>query len=119
MIAIPVKTNKSDTAISTSFGKAKWFALVDENGKTHFWRNEKLNGRSVIESLTHNGVEHVLLQSIGERPFQMLQQQNIKSYYAGDTRLLLTDSLEAFANKHLPVLTLENMSEYITHKHHH
>ncbi|WP_419676112.1 hypothetical protein ACN2CX_05120 [Aliarcobacter butzleri] len=41
MIAIPVKTDKEDTAVSTLFGKAKYFALIDNN-KINIVKNEQL-----------------------------------------------------------------------------
>ena len=50
MIAIPVKINKENTAVSTLFGKAKYFAFI-ENNKIEIVKNEQSGGKAVANWL--------------------------------------------------------------------
>ena len=56
MIAIPVKTNKENTAVSTLFGKAKYFALI-ENNKIEILKNEQMGGKAVANWLKSKNIE--------------------------------------------------------------
>ena len=47
-IAIPVKMNKENSAIAPLFGKAKWFAIV-EDGKMTIEPNHCDGGQAVID----------------------------------------------------------------------
>lgn len=119
MIAVPVKNNNDNTALAPSFGKSKWIAFIDNSGKTTFWKNEKLNGRAVIEALVDHKVTKVLLQSIGEKPHMLLNNLNIKSFFAGEKRVLLSESISNFMQNALPEVTPTNRDDYIVHHHHH
>ena len=50
-LAIPVKTNKENPALSPLFGKAKWFAFVDIDGKIEIKKNLCNGGAEVIRWL--------------------------------------------------------------------
>ncbi|MBD3789131.1 MAG: hypothetical protein IE885_01975 [Campylobacterales bacterium] len=47
-IAIPVKTNKENPAVAPLFGKAKWFAFIEEDGKVTIEPNPIPDGQAVI-----------------------------------------------------------------------
>ena len=49
-IAIPVKTNRENPAIAPLFGKAKWFAFV-EDGEVSIEKNEAEGGVRVVDWL--------------------------------------------------------------------
>jgi predicted Fe-Mo cluster-binding NifX family protein len=119
MIAIPVKKNSLDTAISPLFGKSKWFALVSDQGDISFWKNEMQSGRKVVEEFRSKGVNKVLFQSMGGNPFLLLQKNNITSYYSEDGRVLLQDALEKLVKKELIEVTMKNMDNYIEKGHKH
>ena len=80
MIAIPVKTDKEDTAVSTLFGKAKYFALIDNN-KINIVKNEQSGGKAVVKWLKNQNVDTLITSHIGERPFTLLSDLNIKTYF--------------------------------------
>ena len=46
-IAIPVKMNKENPAIAPLFGKAKWFAIV-ENNEVSIVTNENAGGKLLL-----------------------------------------------------------------------
>lgn len=71
MIAIPVKTNKENTAVSTLFGKAKYFAFIEIN-KIEILKNEQIGGKAVANWLKSKNVEVLITSHLGEKPFETL-----------------------------------------------
>jgi predicted Fe-Mo cluster-binding NifX family protein len=118
MIAIPVKTNKQNTAVSPLFGKAKYFALV-QNGDIQIVKNEANGGRAVVSWLKSLGVTKLITSHMGQNPFNILQSSNIKVYFAGDERIELTDVLVKYADGDLVLLNSENYDKYIKEDDHH
>jgi predicted Fe-Mo cluster-binding NifX family protein len=107
MIAIPVKTNKENTAVSTLFGKAKYFAFI-ENNKIEILKNEQTGGQGVVNWLKSKNVDTLITSHMGERPFSALLNNSIKVYFAGDERIEVTDVMIKYADGELPLLTSEN-----------
>lgn len=112
MIAVPVKTNKENPAVTTLFGKAKWFAIVDNDNIT-IEKNELQGARAVVESLISRGITKVIFNHMGGNPFVLLQNANIECYYSGDERILLSDAIKKLNNAQLIKVDTTNMSEYI------
>lgn len=107
MIAIPVKTNKENTAVSTMFGKAKYFALIS-NDRVEIIRNEHVGGRAVATWLKSKNVDTLITSHMGDNPFSVLLEMGIKVYFAGNERIEINDVLLKYADGELPLLTLEN-----------
>lgn len=124
MIAIPVKTNGENPALSPLFGKAKWFAFVDQNGVVTIEKNETQSGRVVVDTLAAKGVDTILFHHMGGNPFLLLKKANIKCFFGGDERITLQELLEKLQADALQEVTIENMNEYVekgahTHGHDH
>ena len=119
MIAVPIKQNALDTAISPLFGKSKWFTFINEHGDVSFWKNDMQSGRKVVEEFVSRGVKKVIFQSMGGNPFLLLQKNNIACYYSEGGRVLLKDTLENLAKEALIEITIENMDNYIEKGHKH
>lgn len=114
-IAIPVKTNKEDTAVATLFGLAKWFAIVEDSQIT-IEKNPAENGRAVIEWLNEIDVDTIIIQEMGEGPCGMIQKLgNIKVYHSGYDRILLVDVLKKFQENTLPLLDDIGMAKIVEH----
>jgi len=114
-IAIPVKMNKENTALAPLFGKAKWFAIV-EDGKVTIEQNIADGGRAVIEWLANSGVDSIIMQEMGMSPYKKVQSYgNIKLYHAGFERVLLEDVLQKFEAGTLAELDDEGMAKVIAH----
>ena len=111
MIAIPVKTNKENTAVSTLFGKAKYFALISK-GTIEIVKNEQLGGKAVANWLKSKNVDTLITSHMGEKPFSTLLQNNINVYFAGDERIEINDVLLKYADGELPSLSLENFKTF-------
>ena len=112
MIAIPVKTNKENPAVTTLFGKAKWFAIVDGD-KITIEKNETESGRAVVDSFVARGIDKVVFRHIGGNPFMLLQKGNVECYHAGEERILLQEVLEKFKNGQLTKVDGTNMAQFV------
>jgi len=113
-IAMPVKTNKENPALAPLFGKAKWFAFV-EDGKIEIKENPYKSGTYVAKWLVDKGVEALIFMEMGQSPYELLKETKIKLYHAGFDRILLLDAIEKFNNGELQELTGESMSNIIKH----
>lgn len=112
MIAIPVKTNKENTAVSTLFGKAKYFAFI-ENKKVEILKNEQNSGKDVAKWLKNKKVTTLITSHMGEKPFEKLLENDIKVYFAENERIEIKDVLLNFAKGELSSLTLKNFKSLI------
>ena len=114
-IAIPVKMNKENPAIAPLFGKAKWFAIV-ENNEVSIVTNENAGGQAVIEWLANMNVDTILMQEMGRNPYEKVKSYgNINLYHVGFERNLLNDALEKFKQELLIKVDDENMESIIKH----
>jgi predicted Fe-Mo cluster-binding NifX family protein len=113
MIAIPVKTNKENPAVSTLFGKSKWFAFVDDNGSISIEANTTDSGREVVENMINKGVSKLVFHHMGGNPFMLLQKGNIECYHDGGERILLSDALTKLKENKFIKVDGSNMAEYI------
>lgn len=112
MIAVPVKTDKENPAITTLFGKAKWFALIDGE-KITIEKNETQSGRKVAEELASKGVDKLIFNHMGANPFMLLQKHNIKCYHSGKERILLLDALDKLKADGLTLVDGANMADFV------
>jgi len=113
MIAIPVKTQQDNPALSPLFGKAKWFAFIDKSGEISIEPNSTQNGREVVAKLVERGVTTLIFHHMGGNPFMMLQSAGITCYHDGGERIVLQDALTKLKNSELMLVDGSNMSEFI------
>lgn len=113
MIAIPVKTDKTESAIAPLFGKAKWFVIIEENGEVIFWKNELKSGREVVNRFIEIGVNNVIFQDMGGNPFMLLDRAGIACHYSGEGRVLFKDAVTALGEAKLTRVTTANMFDYV------
>ncbi|AXX95007.1 NifB/NifX family molybdenum-iron cluster-binding protein [Arcobacter ellisii] len=118
MIAIPVKTNKENTAVSTLFGKAKYFAFIEIN-KIEILKNEQMGGKAVANWLKSKNVEVLITSHLGEKPFETLLNKGLKVYFAGDERIELKDVIIKYADGDLTLLTNKNFHTLLKEDNHH
>ncbi len=116
-IAAPVKFNKANPPISPLFGHAKWFAFV-ENGKMTREANPYDGGMAVVDWLLHRGVDVILAQHIGLKPYLYLEQEGVAIYYPGEGRVFLEDAMRAFKEERLQRITHENIEKFTRHQGH-
>lgn len=113
MIAIPLKTNKENSAVAPLFGKAKWFAFV-EGGKIGIEKNELQGGASVVAWLLQKGVNTLIIQKMSNPPYQMIKEDGqIGIFYAGDKRIELNEVLKKHEENELEELNDTNANGII------
>lgn len=115
-IAIPVKTNKENPVVSPLFGKAKWFAFIEEDGKVTIESNPIPDGQAVIRWFIDKNVDIVIMQEMGINPYRKIKEHGgIRLYHSGFERITLDEVLKAFHNGQLPLLDDAMMTQIIKH----
>jgi predicted Fe-Mo cluster-binding NifX family protein len=113
-LAIPVKMNNENSAIAPLFGKAKWFAIV-ENEELSIIPNNQTSGQAVIELFDEMKIDILLIQEMGQSPYAKAKELGMMLYHTGFERILLSDVLEKFKNNDLEILDDTNMEKIIQH----
>ena len=113
-IAIPVKTNKENAIVSPLFGKAKYFAIVEDSNVT-ILRNEQSGGQAVIQWLYNMGVNAIMAQELGVNPYMMIKKLDMVIYHAGFQRISVEDLLWRLEKGLLTILDDTNIDEVIKH----
>ena len=115
-IAIPIKFDRDDSPVSPLFGHAKYFAFI-QNDEIKIEKNPYDGGVEVVKWLLDKGIDIVITQHIGLKPFVLLANEGVKCYYPGEGRVLIKDAIEAFKNKNLEEITQENIDKFTRHQH--
>ena len=103
MIAVPIKMNKEESAVSPLFGKAKWFAVLDNDGNLQeIVENVTQSGVDIMNTLISKNITTMLVSHIGKRPLIMAQHGRMEVFYVGKDRIMLKESFEKFKNNELP-----------------
>jgi len=116
-IAIPVKLNRENPPVAPLFGKAKWFAIV-ENGQVTIKANPANGGHEVIRWLASLGIDTLVIQEMGRNPFETLMQyKTIRIFHSGFERILVSDVLKKLEKNELIELNNKESIEGIIHHH--
>lgn len=112
-LVIPIKMNKEDSAVAPLFGKAKWFAFV-EDGKVTIEKNPVQGGAAVIRWFAEQNVDAIVFQEMGETPYEIIKAEGgMKLYHAGYDRILLDELLRKYQEGELAELDDAKMAEII------
>jgi len=120
-IAIPVKTDRENPAVAPLFGKAKWFAII-ENDNISIIPNNQSGGGQVIQLFNEMKIDVMIIQEMGTTPYEKAKESGMMIYHSGFDRILLNDLLDKFKNDKLDILDDTNIDKIINHhnkKHHH
>ena len=113
MIAIPLKLNKENSAVAPLFGKAKWFAFV-EDGNISIEKNELKSGASVVHWLLGKGVKTLIMQKMSQPPYEMIKEEgSISIFYVGSDRIELPEALKRYEADELVILDDTNALDII------
>jgi predicted Fe-Mo cluster-binding NifX family protein len=113
-IAIPVKTNKENPAVAPLFGKAKYFAIVEGTTKIII-KNEQSGGGAVIKWLNNINIDAILLEQMGQNPYNIVKELDMNLYHTGFKRILLDDIIKKFNNDELVELDDTNIEDIINY----
>ncbi|MEA1954065.1 MAG: NifB/NifX family molybdenum-iron cluster-binding protein [Campylobacterota bacterium] len=113
MIAIPLKLNKEDSALAPLFGKAKWFAFV-EDGNISIEKNETQGGSGVVKWLLGKGVKTLIMQKMSQPPYTIIKEEgSITILYVGSDRIQLPEALNKYKADELVIVNDNNASDII------
>jgi len=114
-IVVPVKTNKENPAVSPLFGKAKWFAFIDQDGNIDIRQNQAHGGGEVIRWFLNEGVDVVVFQKMGGTPYKMLSQiPNMTLFHSGYDRIVLSDLIQKLKDNKLQKVDDSNINEIMS-----
>jgi len=117
MIAIPLKLNRENSPIAPLFGKAKWFAFIDEDRNITIEKNEMDGGSKVVDWLLNRGVSVLIMQRMSFPPYQKIQENGkITILYVGKERILLNDALDRYESEDLVLVDDTNAKDIIKFK---
>ncbi len=113
IIAVPVKTDRENSAVAPLFGKAKWFAFV-QDGKVSIERNSAQGGAEVVAWLLERGVSTLIIQNMSNPPYQMIKKDGrISIFHAGEVRIEIDELLKKYKADELMVIDERNAENII------
>jgi predicted Fe-Mo cluster-binding NifX family protein len=77
-IGIPLTRDHLEAPIAPRFGKAKWLAVLDDDGRAQVTRNVGLRGRWAAELLATAGATDVVADQLGEGAWRALAEARIR-----------------------------------------
>jgi predicted Fe-Mo cluster-binding NifX family protein len=114
MIAMPIKSNSKESALTTVFGKTKYFALVDEqSGEITVKENPFDSGRTLSEWFVDSGVDKVIVKSMGANPFLILHNSGVEVYICREKRSTIEETVALLREGKTTQVTTENMGKYL------
>lgn len=120
IIAMPIKTSSHDAALAPLFGNAKFFAFATDASHIDVVQMEQLGGKDVARTLVANNVDVLITSHLGLNPFILLKSYGIKVYFAGESRIIVSEAIKAFHANALSEVTAENFETLLgEHDHHH
>lgn len=119
-IAMPTKTSSHDAALAPLFGNANFFAFASDDSHIDVVTMEQTGGRDVARTLIANNVNVLITSHLGFNPYVLLKSYGIKVYFAGDSRITVTEAINAFHENKLIEVTADNFESLLgEHDHHH
>jgi len=112
MITFPLKTNKENSAISPLFGKAKYFAFFDGK-ELKIEKNPYEKGSSLISWFLEKGVDEIVIQEMGTKPFEKLSSTKIKLSFAGEGRVTTNEIIKKILDNDLEELSKTQLEEIV------
>jgi len=115
--AAPFKMNKENSAISTVFGKAKYFGIYDDATNTlEVIVNENPGGPAIFKQLHQKNVQTILTPHAGPGAVRNAPSFGMKIFYCGDERIEMLDAVAAFGRGEYVEITEANFEQF--HHHH-
>jgi predicted Fe-Mo cluster-binding NifX family protein len=114
-VAIPVKTDGENPAVSPLFGKAKWFAFID-GGEVAVEKNSFKSGLHVVDMLLEKEIDALIVQHIGKAPYRYIEEAaDIPIFFAGEGRVTLTEAMAQFDAEALTIIDDTNIDHFSNH----
>ena len=116
MIAAPLKMNKPDSAITTVFGKAKFFGIYNaDTEEVTVIQNPQQGGPAVLSFLKEKGVNTILTQHLGQRPLVIAHELGMNVYHCTNERMTLKEANTKYQSNDFIEITMDNLSQFSNH----
>lgn len=119
IISMPIKTSSHDAALAPLFGNAKFFAFATDTTQIDVVQMEQLGGKDVARTLVANNVDVIITSHLGFNPYVLLKSYGIKVYFAGESRITVSEAIKAFYANELIEVTTENFETLLGEHNHH
>jgi len=119
IIAMPIKMSSHDAPLAPLFGNAKFFAFATDTAKIDVLQMEQSGGRDVARTLVANDVDVLITSHLGFNPYVLLKSYGVKIYYAGESRITVSEAINAFYTNKLTEVTTENFESLLGEHDHH
>jgi predicted Fe-Mo cluster-binding NifX family protein len=113
MIAVALKTENENGVLAPLFGKAKFFAIVDDAGSITVYQNKLEGGMKVAQWIQKLGVSTVIANHLGEKPFHALKRASISIFFAGTERITLGEVLAKMKEGELEEVNTANYARLL------
>jgi len=113
IIAMPIKASSHDAALAPLFGNAKFFAFATDATLIDIVQMEQLGGRDVARTLVANNVDVLITSHLGLNPFVLLKSYGVKVYFAGESRITVSEAIKDFHAGKLIEVTSENVESLL------
>lgn len=113
MFAIPLQSNTLLSQLASEFCEAPWFAIIDENDRVLFWKNETQHPDRIVKHFSELGVNDVIFESMTTQMFNNINHNEIRCHFSGDEPLLCCEAIVAFKYKRFIRLSYDNMHLYV------
>ena len=103
MIAIPVKSEEENSNLLEEFGKAEYFAFINNN-KIEILKNEQKDTQEIANWLKDKNVNILISSALKENTFYTLKNNGIKVYCSQGNKIKIDEVLLKYADGELPIL---------------
>lgn len=119
IIAMPIKTSSHDAALAPLFGNAKFFAFASNDSHIDVVQMEQSGGKDVARTLVANNVDVLITSHLGFNPYVLLKSYGIKVFFAGESRITISEAIKAFHANQLVEVSSENFETLLGNHDHH
>jgi len=116
MTVIPIESDSLESAISSRFGKAPFFAFVGNEGTIIIEPNPDLPTVEMFDWMCSKGTQSVITAHIGPKPFKMFSDKKINVFNPGKGSIPLIHVLGMMEIGKLERITAENLHRFYTDK---
>ena len=112
IVAMPVKSVSSDSELVPSFGQAKQFAIVKENGEVTFLSmSHAAGGRDVARTLIANDVDAIIVSHLGMNPYVLLKSYGVKVFCEEEAHVNIHQAIDSLQHDELVEVTPSNYNQ--------
>lgn len=115
---MPLTRDHLGARLAPHLGKARWLAVLDDDGRARMTRNVGLSGRWVVERFAAAGVTDVVAEHVGPGAWNALAQAGIR-VWRGPPGVPASALASLLLDGRLELLPRPDPEQHAGHPHHH